>query len=446
MKKIKINSCYSRNSWLKKSMKIKSVMRKTFVSILLLLCLAFVADAQVTAIRAGRVVDPETGTVLTNQVILIEGQNIKEIGANVQIPANANVIDLSRQVVLPGLFDAHTHLCMNMQHKRDGGSYYVTTLLDSTAKRAIQGVANARSMLEYGFTTVRDIGNAGNYADTELRRAIDQEIVPGPTVINAGRIIAPYGGQFFMQPDRKDLGEPEYFYADTRDEMRKAIRENIHYGARVIKIVVDDQRYIYSVDDIKFMVEEARAAGVKLAAHCWTRQGARNAAEAGVDSIEHGVEIDDATLDIAKAKNVALVPTPFTETDARMRGEPGGNKELDARWFADPVKRAHQKGVTLVFGPDVIFSTKEYPRGRLSIETIDNWTAAGIPPRVILQALTFNAARLLGVEKARGALKAGMRADIIAVNDNPLEKIETLKTVGFVMKNGKVFKQNSTVR
>jgi cytosine/adenosine deaminase-related metal-dependent hydrolase len=153
-------------------MKIKSVMRKTFVSILLLLCLAFVADAQVTAIRAGRVVDPETGTVLTNQVILVEGQNIKEIGANVQIPANANVIDLSRQVVLPGLFDAHTHLCMNMQHKRDGGSYYVTTLLDSTAKRAIQGVANARSMLEYGFTTVRDIGNAGNYADTELRRAI----------------------------------------------------------------------------------------------------------------------------------------------------------------------------------------------------------------------------------------------------------------------------------
>lgn len=433
-------------------MKTVSVIQKTIVLLSLLLCFVFAVVAQqqpqqqVTAIRAGRVVDPETGAVLTNQIILVEGQNIKAIGANVQIPAGATVVDLSRQVVLPGLFDAHTHLCMNMQHQRDANNYYITTLLDSTAKRAIQGVANARSMLEYGFTTVRDIGNAGNYADTELRRAIDQETVPGPTIINAGRIIAPYGGQFLMQPDKPELGNPEYFYADTRDELKKAVRENIHYGARVIKIVVDDQRYIYSVDDIKFVIEEARLAGVKVAAHCWTRQGARNAAEAGVASIEHGVEIDDETLDIAKRKNIALVPTPFTETDAKMRGEPGGNKEIDARWFADPVKRAHAKGVTLVFGPDVIFTTKEYPRGRLSIETIDNWVAAGIPPRVILQALTVNAARLLGVDNVRGFLKAGMRADIIAVSDNPIEKIDTLKNVSFVMKNGKVFKQNSVVK
>jgi imidazolonepropionase-like amidohydrolase len=428
-------------------MKIVSVMRKIIVSGLLLLCFALAAGAQVTAIRAGRVVDPETGTILSNQIILVEGQNIKAIGANLPVPAGATVVDLSRQVVLPGLFDAHTHLCMNMQHGRDAGSYYITTLLDSNGTRAIQGVANARSMLEYGFTTVRDVGNAGNYADTDLRRAIDREIVPGPTIINAGRIIAPYGGQFQMQPDKPNLGNPEYFYADTRDELKKAVRENIHYGARVIKLVVDDQRYIYSVDDIKFVIEEARLAGMKVAAHCWTEQGARNAAEAGVASIEHGVEINDATLEIAKRNNVALVPTPFTETDARMRGEPaGGNKELDARWFADPVKRAYGKGVTLVFGPDVIFATTEYPRGRLSIETIDNWVAAGIPPRVILQALTTNAAKLLGVEKTRGFLRVGMRADIIAVGDNPIEKIETLKNVNFVMKNGKVFKQNSIVK
>jgi imidazolonepropionase-like amidohydrolase len=196
-----------------------------------------------------------------------------------------------------------------MQHKRDASNYYITTLLDSTGTRAIQGVANARSMLEYGFTTVRDIGNAANYADTDLRRAIDQEIVPGPTIINAGRIIAPYGGQFLMQADKKDLGNPEYFYADTRDELKKAVRENIHYGARVIKLVVDDQRYIYSVDDIKFVIEEARNAGVKVAAHCWTQRGARNAAEAGVASIEHGVEIDDETLEIAKPTRAGL-PAP----------------------------------------------------------------------------------------------------------------------------------------
>ena len=423
-------------------MKLKNLGQKAFVMSLLVFCAVFVVRAQVTVIRAGRVVDPETGTVASNQIILIEGQNIKEIGANGTIPSGATVIDLSRQTVLPGLFDAHTHLCMNMRHKRDAGSYYFTTLLDSTGTRAIHGVANARSMLEYGFTTVRDVGNAANYADTDLRRAIDQEIVPGPTIINAGRIIAPYGGQFQMQPDKRELGNPEYFYADTRDELKKAVRENIHYGARVIKLVVDDQRYIYTVDDIKFVIEEARLAGLKVAAHCWTDKGARNAAEAGVDSIEHGVAMTNETMEIAKRNNVALVPTPFTETDAREGGEPGGNKEIDKRLFADPVQRAHKIGVTLVFGPDVIFSTKEYPRGRLSIETIDNWTQAEIPSLTILQALTTNAAKLLGVEKTRGALKAGLRADIIAVNDNPIDKIGTLKNVIFVMKNGKVFKHN----
>jgi imidazolonepropionase-like amidohydrolase len=422
-------------------MKIINVLQKAFYAFLLLLCAAFIVNAQITAIRAGKVVHPENGTVLNNQIILVEGQNIKAIGADVKIPAGATVIDLSKYTVLPGLFDAHTHLCWNMQHKRDASDYFVTTLRDSTGFRAIQGVANARSMLEYGFTTVRDIGNAANYADTDLRRAIEQEIVPGPTIINAGRIIAPYGGQFQLQPDKPNLGSPEYFYADTRDELKKAIRENIHYGARVIKIVVDDQPYIYSVDDIRFVIEEARLAGLKVAAHCWTEKGARNAAEAGVDSIEHGVRMNNETMEIAKRNNIALVPTPFTEADAQAAGNPGGNKDSDKRGFADPVRRAHQIGVTLVFGPDVIFNTKDYPRGRLSIETIDNWVTAGIPPRTILQALTTNAAKLLGIEKIRGALQTEMRADIIAVSDNPLDKIETLKNVRFVMKNGKVFKQ-----
>jgi imidazolonepropionase-like amidohydrolase len=427
-------------------MKITNVTQKAFALMLLILCIAFVSNAQITAIRAGKVVDPATGTVLINQTILIEGQNIKEIGTNIKIPAGAGVIDLSKQTVLPGLFDAHTHLCWNMQHKRDAGDYFVTTLRDTTGFRAIQGVANARSMLEHGFTTVRDIGNAANYADTDLRRAIEQEIVPGPTIINAGRIIAPFGGQFQLQPEKRDLGNPEYLYADTRDELKKAIRENIHFGARMIKIVVDDQRYIYSADDIRFVIEETRLAGMKVAAHCWTEKGARNAAEAGVDSIEHGVALTNEILEIAKRNNVALVPTPFTETDARLSGASDGNKDTDRKFFADPVKRAYDVGVTLVFGPDVIFNNKEYPRGRLSIETIDNWVQAGIPPRTVLQALTTNAAKLLGVEKTRGSLTVGMRADIIAVSDNPLDKIETLKKVSFVMKNGKVFKQNSVIK
>jgi imidazolonepropionase-like amidohydrolase len=420
---------------------MNKISRTLFLGICVLV-LALSASAQVTAIRAGRVVDPATGTVANNQIILVEEQDIKAIGADVQIPAGAKVIDLSKQTVMPGMMDAHTHLCMNLQHQRDAGRYYFTTLLDSNSMRSIQGTVNAKSMLEYGFTTIRDVGNEGNYACVEVRRAVDQELIPGPTMITAGRIIAPYGGQFHLQQDKQDLATPEYAFADTRDEMRKAIRENIHYGALVIKIVVDDQRYIYSVDDIKFMIDEAHDAGLKLAAHCWTQRGALRAAQAGVDSIEHAVRISDEALAIAKEKGIPIVPIPFTETDAVLSGDPGGNKETNANLFIDPVKRALKIGVTMVWGPDVIFSTREFPRGRVSIDTVDYWAEAGIPANIILQALTTNAAKLLGVDKQRGALKAGMRADIIAVADNPLEKITTVKNVTFVMRNGKVYKQN----
>ncbi len=415
-------------------------MKRIFFISSVLVLLAGAAHAQVTAIRAGRVVDPETGKITTSQIILVEGRDIKAVGSDVKIPAGATIVDLSKFTVIPGMMDAHAHLCMNMQHKRDANSYYITTLLDSNARRAIQGAVNARSMLEYGFTTVRDIGNEGNYACVEVARAINEGTIDGPTLITAGRIIAPYGGQFHLQPDKQNLAEPEYLFADTRDEMKKAIRQNIHYGATVIKLVVDDQQYIYSIDDIRFAIEEAHAAGVKLAAHAWTAPGALNAAKAGVDSIEHAVAITDEALAIAKKNNVAIVPIPFTEADATLGGDPGGLKEINKRWFIDPVQRAHKAGVTMVWGPDVIFNTKDLPRGKLSIDTVDDWKLTGIPSLVILQALTTNPARLLGVDKVRGWIRPGMRADIIAVRDNPLEKIETVKDVIFVMRHGKVYK------
>src|SRR5713101_4631238 len=303
---------------------------------------------RVIVIKAGKLVDPEKGTTAANQIILVRGRKIEAVGANVQIPADAQVIDLSKSTVLPGLFDAHTHLCMTLKKDRDAGNYYITTLLDPTPYRAIEGVANARDMLAAGFTTVRDVGNAGNYADTALRQAIERGLVPGPTMLNAGIIIAPYGGQFHLQPEKKDLATPEYLFADSRDEMRKAIRQNLHFGAKFIKIVVDDQPYIYSVDDIRFLLAEAHAAGVKLAAHCWTHAGAHNAAEAGVDSIEHGFQMTDDDLQLAKKNNVTLVGTEFTEKMTEAFGNPWEHKT-----WVDRLKRAYKIGVNMAFGTDV---------------------------------------------------------------------------------------------
>lgn len=402
------------------------------VAVLLCLLAPLTVYSQTTAIRAGRVVDPDTGAVSTNQIILVEKGKISAIGAGVVIPANANVIDLSRTTVLPGLFDAHTHLCMSVNPKRDAEKYYYTTLNDPNSFRAIQGVANGLAMLNSGFTTVRDVGNEGNYACTSLRLAVAQGLVQGPTVINAGRIIAPYGGQFHLQPDKQNLAEPEYFFADTHDEMVKAVRQNIHYGATVIKIVVDDQQYIYSTDDIRFIIDEAKRAGLKVAAHCWTERGARNAAEAGVASIEHGRVMSDEILQIAKKNGVALVGTEYLGIAYEKSGR---------NVWVDRLRRAYKIGVTLVYGTDVIDMVEGQTRGTLAISGIQPWIEAGVPPQATLQAMTTNAARLLGIDKERGFLKVGLAADIIGVPENPLENINALKNVKFVMKDGWVIKR-----
>ena len=407
------------------------------LALVALFCVA--ARAQVTVIKAGRLVDPETGAALPNQTIVVEGRKIEAVGANVQTPAGATVIDLSAYTVLPGLFDAHTHLCERTPPEdRD---LFSNDLRDTGAWRAILGTVNAREMLEAGFTTVRDVGNAGNYVDTDLRRAIERGLVPGPTMINAGRIIAPFGGQYHLQPERRELGAPEYIFADTRDEMRKAVRENIHFGAKVIKIVVDDQSYIYSADDIRFIVAEAKAAGLKVAAHCLTEQGARNAAEGGVASIEHGLRMSDETLELAKRNGVVLVGTDFTEKTAGYLGAGPEFAKAFHALFLDRLKRAYRVGVTMAFGTDAFFDVPGETRGTIALMYLDSYVEAGVPAAYVLRMMTTNAARLLGVENARGAIRAGLAADIIATPADPLADITALRRVAFVMKDGRVVRK-----
>jgi len=393
-------------------------------------------NATATVIRAGMLIDPERGTAERNQTIVVEAGKVTKVGAAVTSPPGAAVIDLSKYTVLPGLMDAHTHLCMDVNLRRDAGSYFLTTLRDPDSYRAVQGVANARAMLEAGFTTVRDVGNEGRYACVSVRRGIEAGIVPGPTMLTAGRIIAPYGGQFHLQPDKRDLAEPEYFFADTRDEMRKAVRENVHFGARLIKIVVDDQTYIYSEDDIRFIVQEAAAAGLKVAAHVWTRSGAHNAAAAGAATLEHLNGITDEDLDLAKKNGVIAVFTPFPLASLQQFRDEAAAREEYAQAI-DRLKSAYKKGLPIAFGTDVITELPGMNRGTTALQWIDSYVAAGLTAKDIVLAMTTTAARALGIERERGSIREGFSADIIATPANPLDDINALKRVVFVMKDGR---------
>ncbi|MGO9830884.1 MAG: amidohydrolase family protein [Myxococcaceae bacterium] len=400
------------------------------------------APAAPVVVRAGWLVDPSTGTASANQSLLVEGGRIQAVGPHLEVPAGAQVIDLSNRYVLPGLIDVHTHLCLTVRTQGGHGlndllkSLLSSTLLETNGRRVLMGVVNAREMLASGFTTVRDVGNAGNYADTDLRRSIEEGWISGPTVVNAGRIIAPLGGQYHhLQPERPDLGEPEYLYADTPEEMRLAVRKNVLYGAKVIKIVVDDQPYLYSVEDVRTLVAEAGRAGMKVAAHCATDAGARIAAEGGVASVEHAYDATTETLELMKKKGVFLVGTDFTRTAAHEMGMDDYHARVVAR-----LKRARAVGVPIAFGTDVIFPMAGETRGTLSIAFVESYQEAGFPAPAILRMMTVDAARLLGMEKERGSVQPGAVADLVATEGNPLLDASALRRVSFVMKGGQVFR------
>lgn len=416
-------------------------MRTLFFALLLVLVLPL--HAQSTYIRAGGVIDVEAGTLLPAQIIHVEEERIAAMGPNLSVPSGATVVDLSDQVVMPGLFEVHTHLALSTQEGRDFGRFFFTNMIETTAYRAIQGVTNARSLLEHGFTTIRDLGNNGNYADLDLKRAIQEGWIPGPDMQVVGRIIAPFGGQFQLQPERPGLIAPEYLIADTQDEMRKAIHQNLHYGTDLIKIVVDDFSYIYTVDDIRFAVEEVTRAGTKLAAHVATSQGAKNAIAAGVASLEHAWELDNDDLETMREKGIFLVGTDFPPYYA---GYFAGYDETLAQSLyeqrIDRLRRAYEHGVDIAFGADVTDQKDGHTRGSLTISFIESYLDAGVTPADLLRILTINGARLMDLDADKGTVAVGKHADLIALPGNPLDDPNVLKTVSFVMKRGAVYKRD----
>jgi imidazolonepropionase-like amidohydrolase len=403
-----------------------------------LLAVAFEAlmNAQVTAIRAGHLIDPEIGVAAANQIILVDSGKFSAIGANVTIPQGAQVIDLSQYYVSPGLVDAHNHLALTYKRDPENNVYYLTSVLDSTAIRAIQAVSNGITMMSAGFTVVRDLGNAGNYADTALRVAIDQGWVPGPTVINSGIIIGPMGGQFFPVPERESLVYPEYLDADTPDEIVKAVRRNILYGAKVIKICVDCKSYGYTVDEMKLFVSEAAKSGLKVAGHVQTHAGALRAIEAGIWSIEHSIALDDQTHKLMAQKGIWRVGTETPISDFYSPNQARFDRMVDG------MKNAYANHVQMAFSTDADYYIPGMTRGQVVIDFLRSWKAANIPAPEILKIMTVNGYRVCDIYDQRGPIKTGLPADLIATRGNPLENIDALKDVPFVMKDGLVFKRD----
>ncbi len=408
-----------------------------------LCCVPLLAAAETTLIRAGRLLDPETGRAAANQIILVEGEKIAAVGASLEAPPDATTIDLSSLTVLPGLVDSHTHLGITYKDIPENNHYYLTYVMDSTPLRAIQAASNGIQLLNSGFTVVRDLGNNALYTDTAHRVAIEQGWIPGPTVINSGLIIGGKGGQFWPTPEmakQHSIVYPEYLEADTRDEIVKAVRENLLFGAKVIKICVDCKPWGYTVDEMRLFIGEAAKAGLKVAGHVQTPDGASRAIEAGLWSIEHGQALGEAHHRLMAQKGIYLASTdtPFTPYS--------GSKESFER-IVSKLRSAWKSGVKVTFSTDMDYWKTGNPmsRGELTINFLLTWKAAGIPNADILKAMTVTGYECAQVEKQRGPIKPGLFADLIAVRGNPLEDIDALRDVRFVMKDGLVFKRDGVM-
>jgi len=406
--------------------------------------------APITAIKAGQLIDPETGKRAANQVILIEGEKIKAVGANLAIPAGATVFDLSKLTVLPGLVDAHTHMAITYKEKPENNYYYLTYVMESTPLRAIQAASNGIQLLNSGFTVVRDVGNNALYADAALRQAIEQGWLPGPTVIPSGPMIGSTGGQFWPTPEMyKDhnIMFPEYIDANSPDEIVRAIRENMLFGARTIKLCIDCKPWGYSVEDIKLAISEAAKGGCKVEGHVQTADGAQRAIDAGIYIIAHGNALTPEHHKQMAEKGIFLAGTDTPFMPYR------GSEEAFKRTVAN-LRDAWEKKVSLTFSTDFDYwnermkneKTGEWlTRGELTIAFLETWKAAGIPPADILYAMTINGYKAADIINERGPIKPGFYADLIAVAGDPLTNIDALRSVQFVMKNGMAFKKDGVM-
>ncbi len=412
-----------------------------------------------TIVRASRMLDVKTGAVVTNAAVVVTGNRIVAAGANVAAPAGATIVDLGDVMLLPGLIDSHTHLLQNYNGRvgDDDPNMLLTVATLGTTRRVLLGAAMGRQDLEAGITTVRDLGNSGLGGDVALRDAINAGWVVGPRIVAATRALAAAGGQFGgLAPEAQKLIENEYAVISGVEEARKAVRQALYDGADVIKVIVNTGPRVVALDELKVIVEEAHRVGKRVAAHATTDQATRIAADAGVNSIEHGYSLPDDVIKTMKEKGIFLVPTDYPAqfyVDAlggTLTPDERKNRMAAAEPFVkrsgDRLMRATKAGVRIAYGSDEYYDAPGRTRGQSSLLTLQAYQEAGMQPIDVLRAATLNSADLLGLADRIGAIEPGKLADIIAVDGDPTKDVKDLERVRFVMKNGQVVRNDPPAR
>ena len=420
-------------------------------AVMLMTCGAFGQSANTPAsrrvvVRAGHILDVKTGNMLSGQAIVIEGDKIVSVGtaADAKLSPATRTIDLPNATVLPGLIDAHTHLTFdpaNLGYEGLGISY---------PREALIGARNARVTLEAGFTTVRNVG-AGGYSDVALRDAINAGDVPGPRMLVSGPAMGITGGHCDDNLLAPQFHATELGVADGVDAVRHKVRENIKYGADLIKICAtggvmskgdDPNASQYTREEMKAIVEEAHRLGRKVAAHAHGAEGVSWASDAGVDSIEHGHLMDDSSIATLKKNGTYIVPTLYLmDWNRENLGKRNAPDYVVRKMQAvsavgqDTLKKAFAAGVKVAFGTDAAV----YPHG-LNAHEFAVYVRLGMSPLQAIQTATIHGADLLGWSSKIGTLEAGKWADLIAVEGDPLKDVTTLQQVKFVMKGGEVVK------
>ena len=397
----------------------------------------------VTIIRAGRLLDVKTGKITTDQAIVIEDGTIVRVGGQFKaVGPGETYIDLSNATVLPGLIDAHTHITGDPWHHGYSG------LSISTAREALYGARYAKATLEAGFTTIRNVG-AGGFADIDLRDAINAGDVEGPRIYASGPALSITGGHCDNNLLPYEWHKEADGVADGIAAVQRKVRENIKYGADLIKVCAtggvlsrgDDARASqYTLEEMKAIVAEAHRLGRKVAAHAHGGQGIIWASEAGVDSIEHGSFIDDEGIATLKKNGTYLVPTLYLGYWLEQNEATAIPEFARAKAHAvlpearKNLAHAFASGVKVAFGTDAAV----YPHG-LNAREFNVYVQMGMTPLQALQTSEVNAAELIGIGDHVG-IEAGKWADIIAVDGDPTKDVKTLENVKFVMKGGVVYK------